>query len=88
MCIAKCLLVLVSTFYLLDTLLYDIAGPIIWYLANQRSAELDSSRHFSHFLIEINFVMSLTDFLSSMAILYMIHRFGPYRQYLRQSEMI
>jgi len=32
--------------------------------------------------------MTLADFVSCMAILFLIHQFGPYRQYLRQADLI
>ena len=30
--------------------------------------------------------MSTADFVSSMAVMYLIHKFGPYRQYLRNAD--
>lgn len=65
--------------YLINTLLYDIVGPIVWYYANKRSPKYDSSNPYSHFLFKINWITGLTDFLSTMSLLYIIHRFGPYR---------
>ena len=32
--------------------------------------------------------MALADFFSCMSILYLIHQFGPYKQYLRQNDLL
>jgi len=59
--------------YFLNTLLFDIVGPIVWYEASARSGSLDSQTIYSLILFEIGWGMALSDFLSCMAIMYMIH---------------
>lgn len=74
--------------YLLNTILFDVVGPVIWYKATERSAAADSSTKYSHMLFSIGWAMAFSDFVSCMAIMYMIHQFGPYRQYLRQADLL
>ena len=87
-CCAKVLLIFICAMYLLNTILFDVVGPVIWYKATERSAAADSSTKYSHILFSIGWAMAFSDFVSCMAIMYMIHQFGPYRQYLRQADLL
>lgn len=40
MCVAKCLAFVIFTLYFLNTLLIDVAGPIIWYLGTKKTEEV------------------------------------------------
>ena len=83
--VAKLLAVIICLLYLINTLLFDIYTPFIWY-ENMHEDKVKDNH--ARYLLYANFGMQLADFFSCMAILYLIHQFGPYRQYLRHAELI
>lgn len=68
--VAKCLAVFICLLYLFNTLLFDVIAPLIWHF---HMGDNTSSSVYRDTLLYINFAMSLADFISCMAILYLIH---------------
>lgn len=67
MSVAKVLAVFICLLYLFNTLLFDLIAPIVWHY------HMEKNGTYSDYLLYINFAMSLADFISCMAILYLIH---------------
>ena len=74
--------------YFINTVLYNIVSPLFWYLDDKIAPDEEDEQPYAHFLLHVNWLMSLADFLSCMAIIYLIHSFGPYRKYLRQADLL
>ena len=72
----------------MNTLLFDIVGPWVWYTDVTRDPDRQALQPYATFLNNLQVIMCMADFLSCMSMLYLIHTFGPYRQYLRQAELL
>lgn len=84
-CCAKVLAIFISTLYLINTVFYDIVNPALAVMDAETTAH-DST--YRRVLLHVNLVIQFADFLSCMCILFLIHSFGPYRQYLRRADLI
>ena len=87
-CTAKIICLFVGFMYFLNTLLFDIVGPWVWYTDVTRDPNRQALQPYATFLNNLQVIMCMADFLSCMSMLYLIHTFGPYRQYLRQAELL
>ena len=84
--LSKLLTIFICTLYLINTILFDLISPLFWYLDFLRND--GDTLEYTMFLMHLDWIMSLADFLSCMSILFLIHQFGPHRQYLRQANLL
>ena len=68
---SKILAIFVCTLYLINTLLFNIISPLFLYLTWQEGDEQHFS--FTKFLFHLDWIMAIADFMSCMAILFLIH---------------
>lgn len=79
---SKILVVMMLVLYLLAAIIFDGVSPCL--LVFHKEYGMDGT---TVLLIEFEWIKGLVDFLSCMCILYLIHQFGPYKQYLRKADL-
>ena len=69
--------------YIFNTLIFDAIGPLFIILD-----DFYTDHEFDNLLTEFEWIKGSIDFLSCLCILYILHCFGPYKQYLRKADLL
>ena len=88
MCCTKLILVIMYTLYIVSTLIFDALGPFLIVQTKLEISDDDLDAFYNQTLLDFESVKITIDFLSCMLILYLLHQFGPYKQYLRKADLL
>ena len=69
--------------YIANTIIFDAIGPLFILLEN-----FFEDHEYDNLLTEFEWIKGSIDFLSCLCILYILHCFGPYKQYLRKADLL
>ena len=70
--IAKIVVIFICILYSVNTFLFNIVSPALLYLDLQEIAH-DRQETYRMFMLHLDWIMSIADFLACMMILYLIH---------------